>query len=362
MPLSGFDPNGPASAGNNIFGLPFSEQESRLVLLPVPWEVTVSYGTGTARAPEYILRASKQIDLYDQDAPSGWKQGFFMKPVDKNILMRSDYLRKEAELYIHFQMEKGRLDENEFMQNGLREVNKGSEELNDWVYRESARLLEQGKMVALVGGDHSTPLGFYRALGEKYGAYGILQIDAHLDLRESYEDFTYSHASIMYNALKEVKQISRLVPVGTRDFCEEELQVARQQGDRVKVFFDQDLREQQYEGATWQSVCREIVEQLPQQVYLSVDIDGLDPKLCPHTGTPVPGGLECGQLFYLVKKVLESGRRLIGFDVVEVGSSHNEYDANVGARVIFKLCNLMVNQEVAPAARPASRNLVGDKK
>jgi agmatinase len=362
MALSGFDPNAPACAGNNIFGLPFSEQEARLVLLPVPWEVTVSYGTGTARAPEYIFRASQQIDLYDADAPSGWKQGFFMRPVDKNILMRSDYLRKEAELYIHFQLEKGKLDENEFMQNGVREVNKGGEDLNRWVYQQTMGLLEQGKLVGLIGGDHSTPLGFYRAIGEKFGSFGLLHIDAHLDLRESYEDFTYSHASIMYNALKEVKQITRLVAVGIRDFCEEELQVVRQQGERMKVFFDQDLKEQQYEGTTWQSLCTEIVEQLPQQVYLSVDIDGLDPKLCPHTGTPVPGGLESGQLFYLVKKVLESGRRLVGFDVVEVGASHNEYDANVGARVIFKLCNLMVNQELRPAAEAVPRKLVGDKK
>lgn len=362
MALSGFDPNAPACAGNNIFGLPFSEQEARLVLLPVPWEVTVSYGTGTARAPEYIFRASQQIDLYDADVPSGWKQGFFMRPVDKNILMRSDYLRKEAELYIHFQLEKGKLDENEFMQNGLREVNKGGEDLNNWVYQQTMGLLEQGKLVGLIGGDHSTPLGLYRAIGERFGAFGLLHVDAHLDLRESYEDFTYSHASIMYNALKEVKQITRLVPVGIRDFCEEELHVVRREGERMKVFFDQDLKEQQYEGATWQSLCAEIVGQLPQQVYLSVDIDGLDPKLCPHTGTPVPGGLETGQLFYLVKKVLESGRRLVGFDVVEVGSSHNEYDANVGARVIFKLCNLMVNQELSPAGETASRKLVGHKK
>lgn len=350
MSFSGFDPNGPACANDNIFGLPSNEEESKVVLLPAPWEVTVSYGAGTARAAEHIFKASQQIDLYDSDVPLGWQSGFFMLPINRDILMRSDYLRKEAELYIHFRTEEGRLEENEFMQNGLEEVNKGSQLLNKWVYEETSRLLEQGKIVGLIGGDHSTPLGYYKALGEKYPDFGILHIDAHLDLRKGYEDFIYSHASIMYNALHEVPQIKKLVSVGVRDYCLEELQEAKKQGARVKIFFEHDLKQKQYEGTSWQMQCDEIIDSLPQNVYLSLDIDGLDPKLCPHTGTPVPGGLEIGQLFYLIKKVLDSGRHLIGFDVVEVGFGTEEFDANVGARVIFKLCNLSV------------RNLTGQQK
>lgn len=347
MPLTDFDPNGPAAANGNLFGLPFTEEEARLILLPVPWEVTVSYGTGTARAAEHILHASQQIDLYDYDVPTGWKKGFYMRPVDKNILMRSDYLRKEAELYIHFQIEEGNnLDENEFMQNGVHEVNKGSEELNTWVYQQTKELLENNKLVGLIGGDHSSPLGYYKAIGEKYGDFGMLHIDAHLDLRKSYEGFTYSHASIMYNTLNEVSQINKLVSVGARDYCEEELQIVKNEGERVNVFFDHSIKEQQYEGTTWQSICDEIIEQLPDRVYLSLDIDGLDPKLCPHTGTPVPGGLEIGQLFYLMNKLVNSGRQLIGFDLVETGYAQDEFDANVSARVLFKLCNLMVKHEV----------------
>ncbi|MGH2643304.1 MAG: agmatinase family protein, partial [Chitinophagaceae bacterium] len=335
--------NGPAAANGNIFGLPFTEEEAQVILLPVPWEVTVSYGTGTARAAEHILRASQQIDLYDYDVPAGWKKGFFMKPVNKEILMRSDYLRKEAELYIHFQIEEGnKLEINEFMQNGLHEVNKGSEELNAWVYQQTKELLEKNKLVGLIGGDHSSPLGYFKAIGEKYGDFGILHIDAHLDLRKSYEDFTYSHASIMYNALSEIPKVNKLVTVGARDYCEEELQMVKSEGERVSVFFDHYLKEQQYEGTSWQSICEEIIEQLPEKVYLSLDIDGLDPKLCPHTGTPVPGGLEIGQLFYLVNKVINSGRQLIGFDLVETGYAQDEFDANVSARVLFKLCNLIV--------------------
>jgi agmatinase len=347
MSLTGFDPNGPAAANRNLFGLPFTEEEARVVLLPVPWEVTVSYGTGTARAAEHILHASQQIDLYDYNVPAGWKKGFFMRPADKNILMRSDYLRKEAELYIHFQTEEGnKLDENEFMQNGLNEVNKGSEEMNEWVYQQTKELLENNKLIGLVGGDHSTPLGYYRSISEKYGDFGILHIDAHLDLRKGYEGFIYSHASIMYNALREVPKINKLVSVGARDYCEEELQMVKSEGERIAVFYDHCIKEQQYEGATWQSICEEIIEQLPGQVYLSLDIDGLDPKLCPHTGTPVPGGLEIDQLFYLLNKMMDSERRLIGFDLVETGYAQDEFDANVSARILFKLCNLMVKHEM----------------
>jgi agmatinase len=346
-----FDPNGPASIHHNIFGLPFSEEESALVLLPVPWEVTVSYRAGAARAPEQIFNASQQIDLYDLDNPLGWQKGFFMRPIDKDILMRSDYLRKEAELFIHFQHEGGKLQDNEFMQNSLYEVNHGGEELNRWVYGQTRELLKKNKRVGLIGGDHSSPLGYYQALGETYPDFGLLHIDAHLDLRKNYEEFTYSHASIMYNALEQVPAISKLVSVGIRDCCEEELTRAAQYAQRVQVFFDQDLKEKQYEGASWQSLCEEIISTLPEKVYISLDIDGLDPKLCPHTGTPVPGGMESGQFCYLVKKMIESGRELIGFDVVEVASSPDDYDANVGARMIFKLCNLMVGQD-AEAARP----------
>src|SRR5918994_7900145 len=100
--LTQFDPNSAGNPNNNIFGLPFTENEAQLIILPVPWEVTVTYGAGTARAAEHIFSASFQVDLFDPDVPNGWKEGFFMRPVDRKILLKSDYLRKEAELYIDY--------------------------------------------------------------------------------------------------------------------------------------------------------------------------------------------------------------------------------------------------------------------
>jgi agmatinase len=343
--LSKFDPNSVGLKSNNIFGLPFREDEAELVLLPVPWEVTISYRDGTSRGPENIYDSSMQVDLYDPDVVDGWKKGFYMLPVDKIIRKKSDYLRQCAQLIISHLIDGGVVAENEQLSEKLAEVNNGGFMLHDWVYEMTSNLLKEGKKVGLIGGDHSTPLGFIKALANVHSDFGILQVDAHADLREAYEGFTYSHASIMYNVLKEVKQVKKLVQVGIRDYCDEELLLIRQNPDRVATFFDKDIKEKQFEGDTWKQICQQIVSELPQKVYISFDIDGLDPKLCPNTGTPVPGGFELEQVFYLFKQVHLSGRQLIGFDLNEVSTgehSQDGIDSIVGARALYKLCNFMV--------------------
>jgi agmatinase len=261
--------------------------------------------------------------------------------------MKSDYLRKEAELYINYISHDEVVADNKFMCKSLKEINEGSEFLNNWVFERTKELMDSGKLVALLGGDHSTPLGYFKAIADRHGEFGILQIDAHCDLRKAYEGFTYSHASIMYNALEEIPQLTKIVQVGIRDYCEEEVDYINTHKNRVVTYFDKDIKERQYEGETWKTIVDEMIGQLPAKVYISFDIDGLDPKLCPHTGTPVQGGFETEQVFYLFKKLLQSGRKFVGFDLNEVGVSHDEWDENVGARCLFKMCNLLV------AANPA---------
>src|SRR5829696_2992015 len=340
--LSSFDPNSAGNPNNNIFGLPFTEEDARLVVLPIPWEVTVSFGSGTARAAEQIMKASLQVDLFDPDVPEGWKQGFFLRETDRKLLFKSDYLRKEAELYIDYISKGDVVADNQFMCKTLKEVNEGGYFLNNWVYQQTKYLLDKNKIVGLLGGDHSTPLGFMKAVAEKHGDFGVLQIDAHCDLRESYEGFVYSHASIMYNALKEIPNLQKLVQVGIRDYSAGEHQFIRQNASRIRTYFEKEIREREFEGETFKKIAGEIVQQLPDKVYISFDIDGLDPKLCPNTGTPVPGGFETEQVFYIFNKILKAGKQIIGFDLSEVSTSENGWDANVGARVLFKLCNLMV--------------------
>jgi agmatinase len=341
--LSNYDPNCVSNPDNNIFGLPTNEDNAKLVIVPIPWEVTVSYGSGTARAPEAMLKASFQIDLFDSEMPEAWKQGFYMRPVDKKILMKSDYLRKEAELYIDYIAHGEDVAANQFMSKTIKEVNEGAIYLNNWVYEQTKALLAKDKLVGLLGGDHSAPLGFMKAIGEKHGNFGILQIDAHCDLRDTYEGFNYSHASIFYNALKEISTLERLVQVGVRDYSQIECDYIKNSNYRVVTYFDREIKQRQFEGDSWKNIAEEIVSKLPENVYISFDIDGLDRKLCPHTGTPVPGGFEMEETFFIFKKVIQSGRKIIGFDLSEVGvNTDNDWNANVGARVLFKLCNLLV--------------------
>lgn len=340
--LTAFDPNSAGNPNNNIFGLPFSAEDARLLILPVPWEVTVSFGSGTARSAEQIMSASLQVDLFDPAYPDAWKQGFYMLESDKKVLLKSDYLRKEAELYIDYISKGEAVADNQFMCRTLKEVNEGSHFLNNWVYRQAKNVLDSGKLLGILGGDHSTPLGYLKALAEKYGDFGIVQIDAHCDLRHAYEGFVYSHASIMYNVLNEVPEAKKLVQLGIRDYSLGEHQYIRQNGERIRTYFDQEIRVRQYEGETFKQIVDEVIDGLPERVYISFDIDGLDPKLCPATGTPVQGGFETEQVFYLFDKMAKAGKKIIGFDLSEVSTSENAWDANVGARVLFKLCNLMV--------------------
>jgi agmatinase len=340
--LSQFDPNAVGNPENNIFGLPLSEEDARIVIIPVPWEVTVSSQAGTARAADHIFRASLQVDVFDPEFPEAWKQGFFMRQPDKKILLKSDYLRKEAELYIDYISRQEDVAENQFMFKTLNEVNEGSEYLNNWVYEQCKALLNRGKLVAVLGGDHSVALGNFKAIAEKHGDFGILQIDAHCDLREAYMGFTYSHASVMYNALKEIPALKTLVQIGVRDYSPAEWDIVKNSHYRIITYLDREIKHRQYEGQSWKQIAEEIVTKLPEKVHISFDIDGLKPSLCPHTGTPVPGGFEAEQVFYLINKIVASGRKIIGFDLTEVGVGELEWDANVGARVLFKLCNILV--------------------
>ncbi|MBL7877630.1 MAG: agmatinase family protein [Cyclobacteriaceae bacterium] len=327
-----FDPNGLGKMGN-LFGLPYSVEEVDLVILPLPWEVTVSYHEGTARGPQAILDASIQIDLHHHHIKEAWKNKVALFPVSKDIENESNKLRELVRGYLTLLESTTDLDSVRLVP---AKVNDACENLNIFIKNKCSTLLKEGKLIGLVGGDHSTPLGLLRALAEKHDRFGILQIDAHADLRKAYEDFTYSHGSIMYNALK-LPAIARLVQVGVRDYCEEEVSVMNRSVGRVKTFFDEDLKSDLFQSKSWKEICSEIVKELPPLVYISFDIDGLDPKLCPATGTPVPGGLDFMQATYLIKEVVKSGRKIIGFDLCEVCPGMNEWDENVGARMLWEL-------------------------
>ena len=332
-----FDPNAAASADSGIFGLPFGLADSAVAFLPVPWEATTSYGGGTADGPAAILEASRQIDLFDVDVLRPYEVGLHLLPESRDVRKRGRAARKLAQGIID---RGGEIGQSRSLREALTKVNAASEWLNAYVETETDRLLSAGKIVGLLGGDHSTPFGALRAVAKHHPHFGILQIDAHADLRRAYEGFTFSHASIMFNVLERIPAVERLVQVGIRDFCEAEWTYAKAQGQRARIFLDADLQHRRHLGRPWAKSAQEIVAALPQEVWISFDIDGLDPRFCPHTGTPVPGGLDFAEANHLIATVARSGRKIIGFDLNEVSpdpTGRDEWDANVGARLLYKL-------------------------
>jgi agmatinase len=331
-----FDPSAAAQPGSGVFGLPSTLDDARVALVPVPFEATTSYGGGTAQGPDAILSASRQIDLFDRETGRPYEAGIFMLPVPEEIARLDAEARAAAAPVI----EAGGVspDRPELVR-AAAEVDRACERVNAWVDRETDRLLAAGKRVGIVGGDHSVSYGAIAAHARRYPNLGVLHVDAHADLRVAFEGFTWSHASILYNVAERLPSVSRIVQVGLRDISEDEHRYAAGSGGRIVQHHDADLAEARFEGESWAAQVRRIVEPLPQDVYVSFDVDGLDPTLCPHTGTPVPGGLSFPMATSLLAGLVKSGRRIVGFDLVEVapGPEGDEWDGNVGARLLYKL-------------------------
>ena len=339
MECKTFDPDGVGVDNGTYFGLPFDPATAELVLVSAPWDVTVSYGAGAAYAPDAIIEASTQLDFHDPLAPGAWRRGIATADVDYSLQEASQRLRTDAARVIDH-LEGGGSPDDEYVVRKVRRVNEGCAAMNANIESQAARWLDAGRIVGLVGGDHSTPYGLIRALGARHAEFGILHIDAHCDLRDAYEGFEFSHASIMFNVLRDVPQAVRIAQVGVRDFSEGEAALAAS-SERIATFDDLSLAAARFRGETWDDQCRRIVGTLPWEVYVSFDIDGLTFENCPHTGTPVSGGLTFNEAVWLLAVLARSGRRIIGFDVVEVCPAPDQrIDAITGARILWKLCGL----------------------
>ncbi len=330
---------------SQLFGISTSLDHSSIVIIPVGWDVTTSYGQGANLGPKAVITASPQLDLYDLNFGNISERGIHVlneseeinklcseaAPAARNIIAYHDDYSKEEPLPTELITD-------------LNLTNKNCQSMVDIVYKKSLELLDNTKTVAILGGDHSSPLGLIKAIGEKYsGNFGILHIDAHADLRMSYQGFKHSHASIMYNTLDLQHSPKTLTQVGVRDFCEEEKNII-DNDSRINTYYGSQISSNIYEGKNWNQQCLEIVQSLPQNVYVSFDIDGLSPDLCPNTGTPVPGGLSFPQAEHLFKVLKESKKTVIGFDLCEVApdpTNNSEWDGNVGARILYKLCGLV---------------------
>ncbi len=319
----GVDWDAPADPSAGLFGFDTPPEEAALVILGVPWEPTVSYGRGAAETPARIVAASHQLDLYDA------RLGRNVGPEVALAPLREDWLALNQGACLAAS------------QGDTTAVNEASARLNASLAEDAAIHLAAGRGVGVLGGDHSAPFGAIQALAAAQGPFGILQFDAHHDLRSAYEGYQDSHASIMHNVLERVPEVSVLVPVGVRDYSINERERAAKD-DRIHTFYDREIKRATFAGRNWDDQCAEIVAALPERVYVSFDVDGLDPRFCPRTGTPVPGGLDFAQSLQLLEFVVASGRRILGFDLCEVvaGPADEGWDLDVGARLLHALAGL----------------------
>ncbi len=331
-----FDPNAAAALDAGIYGLPCSADEAQMIIIPVEWELTTSYNRGTVDGPQAVFDGSMQVDLCNHDYPDLWEKGIWMDSFPEELRALHERLAPVSQEIIEA-IENGEdTDTTEFKKKYVM-IEEGFETMFDWLRKRIAFWRNKGKKVGLLGGDHSIPLAYHQYLNEKNEEYGILHVDAHNDLREQFEGFKYSHASIFFNTMK-FQNVTRLVQVGIRDYCHQEKAMVHDSEGRIKVFYDRDCRKRLFEGEKFKDLVKDIVESLPQKVYISFDIDGLDPKLCPNTGTPVPGGFDYEEMMYLLNEVKHSGREVVGFDLCEVSPGEGtEWDGNVGARVLYQL-------------------------
>ena len=292
--------------------------------------MTAPYAVDPLRAlPAAAYReASHQVDLWDVQTGRPYEAGIHMLPIPEELVTLANDARRAAEPVLE-----GAVDDV-----AVAAVDRASAEVEAHVRESVASILGAGQLPGVVGGDHSVPLGAIAAAGAAHDEFGVLHVDAHADLRVAYQGFRQSHASIMHNVLAEVPQVTRLVQIGIRDVSEGEVRAARESDGRVELHFDHDWQRRLAGGESFVELCDRAIASLPAKVWISFDIDGLDPALCPNTGTPVPGGLSFVQACLLLERLYASGRHVIGFDLCEVAPGDDEWDAAVGARVLYKLC------------------------
>jgi len=267
---------------------------SKAVILPVPYEKTTTYIKGTAKGPEAILEASRNMELYDEE-------------LDKNISTV------------------GICTLNPLV------VDKNPEEIINDVFENIKKLLNNNKFPVIIGGEHSITPGCIKAFSDSFDDFSVLQLDAHTDLREEYNGTKFNHACAMKRSREFTKNI---VPVGIRSLCSEEADFIKK--NKMKVFWAKDI----FDNSGWEE---NVISNLSKNVYITFDLDVLDPSIMPSTGTPEPGGLQYYPILKFLKKVFEN-RNIVGFDVVELCPNENNVSPDfTAAKIIYKLIGYKFN-------------------
>lgn len=334
-----FDPAAAAAPDSDLFGLPVDPEGARVHVVPVPFDATASYRKGAARGPAAILAASRQVDLFDLAFGRPYEAGIHLCETAPEVVAAQEEATPLAQRVIDVG---GRIEGDAALQRALARVDALGAAVNDAVRARTDGILARGKLPVILGGDHSVPFGAIEAAAAHHPGLGILHFDAHLDLREAYEGFRWSHASILRNVVERVGGVSHVLHVGIRDLCEEELAYANDHPRRHSLLLDTEWAALRLEGRDLRAEVRERIALLPPEVWISFDVDGLDPTLCPSTGTPVPGGLSWHEAMLWLEELARSGRRVVGLDLNEVSpgqtpAGQDSWDAIVGARLLYRL-------------------------
>ena len=337
-----FDPDRAARPGSGIFGLSCPSTEAAIHVIAAPYDATSSYGVGAAQGPEAVLRASRQVELHDPAIGDPWRRGLYYLPDDGTLAGYNEEARPLAREVF----DGGGAGEAPELLHALARVNELSARMNDVVYHRTSTVINEGRTPILLGGDHSVSFGAVRAACEHYAGLGLLHFDAHADLRPAYEGFTWSHASILHNLTKELGGLGPTLQVGLRDLGHAEYEEIEAHPDRLRAVFDSEWSRARLEGRDLAAFVRDALAFLPEQVWITFDIDGLEPALCPHTGTPVPGGLTWAEAMLWLEELRASGRQVVGCDLVEVSpgpalSGGDSWDAIVGARLLYRLAGTL---------------------
>uniref|UniRef100_UPI0040472586 agmatinase n=1 Tax=Polaribacter sp. TaxID=1920175 RepID=UPI0040472586 len=260
-------------------------EQSKIVLIPVPYDGTSTWQKGADKGPEAFLEASENMELYDIETDSEvYKEGVFL----------ADAITEKS----------------------------SPEAMVDAVHQATKKYINKNKFVTIFGGEHSVSIGTIRAFNECFDNLTVLHIDAHADLRKSYEGTSCNHACAVYEA----SQTTNLVQVGIRSMDVSEKTVMNPD----KTFFAHDMAVSEY----WMD---DVIDQLTSNVFITFDLDALDPSILPSTGTPEPGGLFYYETLEFLKKVFEA-KNVVGFDIVELCPNPNERASDfLAAKLYYKM-------------------------
>ena len=330
--------------GGCYFGATTSPSDADVVIVSAPWSVTSDYGRGATYTPDAIIDSSLGKELYDAPTGLSIEGRIATAEIDYNIQESSEMLGRDAERIVrHHSDRESRV--SDYIARKIENVNEGFAEMHLSIYKQVKQWAEQGKRIAVVGGDHSVAFGAVKALAEVNEGLGVLFVDAHADYSSDDEIFNYSHRSIARNIVEEIDGVAKMVQVGVRDVDRAEVE-ALAACDKVELFYAESLAARRFEGCSWGDICREVVDKLPHKVYISFDVDALKIEFCNNTNAPTPGGMTFDEALYLVNMVVASGREIVGFDISEVVSSINDkMDAIVGARLLAKLSVAMLRNK-----------------